>query len=190
MDKKRISIVTVLVTLMMSTAANGTGVFHPPRAVKATAKIYDCKDSAKFLGKAVLRERPSKEGVKNITVAMRVEGLPPGKHAVHIHETGECIPCGAAGGHFDPGPAGLTSPDGNHPYHSGDLINIEVNKRGVGYLYTQTTRVSLSPGPLSLFDDDGSAFIIHVNPDTYCPDGEETGCAGGGRAACGLIERR
>ena len=35
---------------------------------------------------------------------------------------------------------------------------------------------------------DGSAFIVHVNPDTYCPDGAVAGCAGGARAACGVIE--
>ena len=50
-----------------------------------------------------------------------------------------------------------------------------------------TTRVTLSPGPLSLFDPNGSAFIVHVNEDTFCPNGEEAGCAGGGRAACGII---
>jgi Cu-Zn family superoxide dismutase len=57
-------------------------------------------------------------------------------------------------------------------------------------LFTLTSRVTLAPGPLSIFDRDGSAFIIHTNPDTYCPDVNEeevTGCAGGGRAACGII---
>jgi Cu/Zn superoxide dismutase len=42
---------------------------------------------------------------------------------------------------------------------------------------------------LSLFDANGSAFIIHVNPDTYCPAGAVAGCAGGARAACGVITR-
>jgi Cu-Zn family superoxide dismutase len=52
-----------------------------------------------------------------------------------------------------------------------------------------TTRVTLSPGPLSLLDENGSAFIIHVDPDTYCPEGEKQGCAGGARAACGIIRK-
>jgi Cu-Zn family superoxide dismutase len=68
------------------------------------------------------------------------------------------------------------------------LVNIDV-KNGRGLLRTTTSRITLSPGPLSLFDADGSAFIIHVNPDTYCPNGEIAGCAGGARAACGVIER-
>jgi Cu/Zn superoxide dismutase len=39
-----------------------------------------------------------------------------------------------------------------------------------------------------VFDGDGSAIIVHLNPDTYCPDGPVAGCAGGGRAACGVLE--
>ena len=141
------------------------------------------------LGMAFIRERASNEHVKIVDVAMRVRGLTPGKHAVHIHETGNCIPCSAAQGHFDPGPHGNTNPDANHPFHAGELVNIDIAEDGRGTLFTVTTRVSLSDGPLSLVDEDGSAFIIHVNQDTYCPDGEEAGCAGGGRAACGVLIR-
>ena len=56
-------------------------------------------------------------------------------------------------------------------------------------MQTLTSRVTLSPGPLSVFDEDGSAVIIHVDPDSYCPEGEAKGCAGGARAACGVIDR-
>ena len=128
---------------------------------------------------------------------MKVEGLTPGKHAVHIHENGDCEPCLDAGGHFDPGPNSNTNPDGNHPFHMGDLINIEAKSDGKGKLKTITSRVTLSDGLLSLFDADGSAFIIHDDKDTYCPgnslvpgDGKNPvpGCAGGARFACGIIK--
>lgn len=154
-------------------------------AAKASAVIRGCTDDG-IAGIARLRERPSDEGVKLVDVTFLVFGLTDGKHAVHIHQTAACEPCGAAGGHFDPGPASNTSPDGNHPFHSGDLINIESND-GFAFLHAVTSRVTLSDGPLSLFDEDGSSFIIHVNEDTYCPEGEVAGCAGGGRAACGII---
>lgn len=153
--------------------------------VTGSAAIAGCTDPA-VSGAAFLAEAPSSEGVKLVSVTMFVSGLPDGKHAVHIHQTGACSPCGAANGHFDPGPASNTSPDGNHPFHSGDLININV-RDGFGLLTTVTSRVTLSPGPLSIFDADGSAFIIHVGADTYCPDGVVAGCAGGARAACGVI---
>ena len=169
--------------------------------VTASAVIKRC-DSQQPIGRARLTERASEEGVKVVDVEIGIRnGLTKGKHAVHIHETGTCEPCSAAKGHFDPGPNSNTSPDGNHPFHAGDLVNINITSMssdvtdedgmplGSGRLRTLTTRVTLSDGPLSLFDADGSAFIIHVDPDSYCPGGEEAGCAGGARAACGVIVR-
>lgn len=167
----------------------------------AKATLRTC-GSLKRIGQAILRERPSDELVKIVDVVIQVRrGLTEGKHGVHIHETGACEPCSAAGGHFDPGGHGNTNPDGNHPYHAGELPNINIDDisgfdfnrdgepLGGGTLITLTTRISLSDGPLSIFDEDGAAIIIHTNPDSYCPDGEEAGCAGGGRAACGVLER-
>lgn len=154
---------------------------------KAVAQFQSC-DENPISGFATLKEQASEEGVKEIDVYMQVNGLSEGKHAVHIHQTASCAPCGSAAGHFDPGNFGMTNPDANHPYHSGDLININSNESS-GLLTVRTTRVTLSDGPLSLFDDDGSAFIIHTNPDTYCEGGEVAGCAGGSRAACGIISK-
>ncbi|MFZ0257024.1 MAG: superoxide dismutase family protein [Gammaproteobacteria bacterium] len=158
-----------------------------PRGV---AIIQGCGDK-EIAGTAVLHELPSDEGIKLVKVEMMVYGLSDGKHAVHIHETGTCEPCSAAKGHYDPGPFGKTTPDApdfNHPFHMGDLINIEVNN-GLGIMKTVTNRVTLSPGRLSIFDEDGSAFIIHTQEDTYCDHENELnkGCAGGDRDACGLI---
>ena len=187
MNMKNNQIFTAALALSLVAMVSGAGAQERHRGVKASAEMYDCNDG-KFLGLAIMKEAPSSEGVKTVKISMRVKGLPRGAHAVHIHESGECVPCGAAGGHFDPGPAGFTSPDGNHPFHSGDLINLDVNRNAVGHMHAVTSRITLSPGPLSVFDGDGSAFIVHVDPDTYCPDGELAGCAGGARAACGVIQ--
>lgn len=175
------------VTLAAAMLALATPI-NAADAPKAYADIKGCED-AKVTGRATLSERPSPEGVKLVDIEIKVSGLPDGKKAVHIHEVGNCTPCGAAKGHFDPGPHGNSSPDGNHPFHMGDLINIEI-KNGSGTMSTTTNRVTLSPGPLSIFDADGSAFIIHVQEDTYCPGGEVKGCAGGARAACGIIQKK
>ena len=123
--------------------------------------------------------------------ASRTSVLSEGRHGVHIHEVGDCAQtCAAAGGHFDPGPDGNSSPDGNHPFHLGDLVNIQIDDSGRGSLRSTTSRVTLSPGPLTVFDDDGSAcHHSHRREDTYCPNGPVAGCAGGARAACGIIER-
>jgi Cu-Zn family superoxide dismutase len=163
----------------------------------ATADIKGCIDPM-ITGSATLREEMTDEGIKEVTIHLKVKGLSDGKHAVHIHETGACEPCGAAKGHHDPGPFGQTRPDSalddvpagdiNHPYHMGDLINLEV-KNGKGSMMHTTNRVTLSPGRLSIFDADGSAFIIHTNEDTYCDQESDLkkGCAGGSRDACGII---
>jgi Cu-Zn family superoxide dismutase len=144
-------------------------------------------------GKVLFTQAPADENFPEpgVDVVAKVEGLSPRLHGLHIHENGSCEPPAyqSAGGHFDPGPFGNSNPDTNHPYHMGDIPNLEVNKAGVGHLspgaYT-TSRITLSPGPLTVFDANGSAVIVHQNPDlgtTGVPGG-----SGGPRVACGVIQ--
>lgn len=118
------------------------------------------------------------------------EVLKPGLHAVHIHETACCDDDGfkCAGGHFDPGPAGNADPDVNHPYHAGDLPNLEVGPDGKGKLEAITTRVTLSEGPLSILSEKGTALMVHANPDPYKGGEHGSGISGGPRLACGVIK--
>ena len=177
--------------------AFGTAAVHAD-AMKATAEIKGCKDP-NITGTATLSEQVTPEGIKEVKVEMKVSGLSDGKHAVHIHEVAACEPCSEAKGHHDPGPFGESRPDSagdevpakdiNHPYHMGDLINLEV-KDGVGHMTHTTNRITLSPGRLSILDENGSSFIIHTNEDTYCDEESDLkkGCAGGPRDACGIIK--
>jgi superoxide dismutase, Cu-Zn family len=163
----------------------------------AVADLKGCTNAA-ITGTARLEQQVTPEGVKEVTVELEVKGLPDGKHAVHIHEVGACEPCAAAGGHHDPGPAGQSRPDSaldtipatdiNHPFHMGDLVNLDVSN-GVGTFKHTTSRVTLAPGRLSIFDTDGSAIVVHTQADTYCDEESELkkGCAGGTREACGVI---
>ena len=122
-----------------------------------------------------------------VRVVARIRGLDRNRRqGFHIHEKGTCQPpFTTAGGHFDPGPFGNPSPDANHPFHMGDLSNLQVGKGGVGRLAHVTSRVTLSPGPLSLFDADGSSVIVHEAEDKGIPG--EQGASGGPRVACGVI---
>jgi hypothetical protein len=101
---------------------------------------------------------------------------------------GRCDPpdFASAGGHFDPGPAGNTDPDMNHPYHSGDLLNIVANATGAVVTTSYTTRINLG-GPVSPLDADGAAIIIHQNPDTNQTGTKGQGGGGGTAIACGVI---
>lgn len=126
-----------------------------------------------------------------VEIELTASGLTPGLHGVHLHAVGKCDPdFTAAGGHFDPGPAGNTDPDANHPFHMGDIPNLEVGKDGKGALKATTTRITLSPGPLSVFDTDGTAVIIHGNPDQGITGEPKSGVSGGPRVACGVLGKQ
>jgi Cu-Zn family superoxide dismutase len=157
---------------------------------RARAAINSCTDGS-LVGSATLFETPSAEGVKNVSILLSVRNLAEGKHAVHIHEVGACTPtCAAAGSHLDLGPFGSNVPvTANHPYHSGDLINVHAGSNGNGFMHHVSSRIALSEGNLSIFDANGASVVIHALPDTYCADSSDPNCAGGGRVACGIIER-
>jgi len=123
-----------------------------------------------------------------VLILARVEGLAPNSvHGFHLHENGTCSPdFAAAGGHYDPGPNSNSNPDANHPFHMGDMPNLRADDKGVAVFEHVTSRVTIAPGPLSLFDANGSSVIVHLNEDqgtTGVPGG-----SGGPRIACGIIE--
>ena len=138
---------------------------------------------------------------EGLQVAATVEGLPPGFHGFHVHAVGVCEPDSAspadpamtgdflsAGGHLGAG-------ESDHGQHPGDLPVLYVIESGTGSLTAVTGALTLA----DLVDDDGSAVMVHANPDNYAniperyapagPDGmtRNTGDAGG-RIACGPVE--
>ena len=128
---------------------------------------------------------------KLVTITVTLTGLKEGMHGVHLHEVGKCeAPFTSAGGHFDPGPSGNSNPDANHPFHMGDIPQISAGANGKATMKIATTRVTLSDGLLSLFDADGSAIIIHGNPDQGITGAAGSGVSGGPRIACGVIEKK
>lgn len=138
-------------------------------------------------GKAEFVERKQGTGTV-VEVTVTASGLKPGLHGMHLHAVGKCEPpFTSAGGHFDPGPASNTDPDANHPFHLGDVPNLEAGSDGKATMKFVTTRVTLSPGPISVFDDDGTAIIIHENPDKGITGEPKSGVSGGPRVACGVL---
>jgi Cu-Zn family superoxide dismutase len=141
-------------------------------------------------GTAEFAEHPQ-SGSMMVELSLSVTGLTPGKHGVHLHAVGKCEPdFTAAGGHFDPGPASNTDPDANHPFHMGDVPNLVVGADGKGAMKIMTTRVTLSAGPLSVFDEDGTAIIIHGNEDQGTTGAPKSGVSGGPRVACGVLVKK
>jgi Cu-Zn family superoxide dismutase len=131
----------------------------------------------------------SQDREDQVEVQVKVHDLPPGFHGFHVHEVGQCEPpFTSAGGH-------LNLADAFHPDHSGDMPVLLVNKDGTAEASFETDRFTLK----DLFDEDGSAIIVHALPDNYAniPEryGEvdqvtlETGDSGE-RIACGVIQKR
>ncbi len=168
-----------------------TGKLDAPLKAKATIA------GPGITGEAKLYE----EYEGRVRIKLKLDGSPetklaPGRHAIHIHESGNCEPFSAAKGHYDGyldpqvNPEANVNPGlGNHPYHLGDLPNLLVNEDRKGSLYTITSRVTLSLGLNTLFDKDGSAFIIHELEDKYLPDPPTKDGPGGPRIACGVITK-
>lgn len=117
-----------------------------------------------------------------LTVA--ATGLAPGAHGFHLHTTGTCTAPDfkSAGGHLNPlgRQHGSLNPAGKH---LGDLNNLDVGASGtVSESYDlMVGREALQE---ALFDADGSAVVIHADPDDYKSD--PTGNAGA-RVACGVL---
>ncbi len=127
----------------------------------------------------------TKSGMLHIIVEMT--NLAPGSHGLHIHEAGACDAAGnfeSAGGHYAGGKEhGINSEDGPH---AGDLPNVHVGENGVLKVEFFTDRPSLGEGGTNpLIDADGSAVVLHQDPDDYAshPAGHA-----GARIACGVIE--
>lgn len=177
----------LLLTLFAIGCGEQISLSQSENQVVAVAEIRGSADSN--LSGTVTLIQSSADGIlPTVEVQADIAGLPPNtKHGLHIHETGKCEPdFKAAGGHFDPGPFGETNPDANHPFHMGDLPNLVADGEGNATLTHRTSRVTLSEGPLNLFDTDGSAIIVHVDEDQGTTGVD--GGAGGGRLGCGVIQ--
>jgi len=156
----------------------GCGEAAAPMVAKSTL----VNTQGQKVGEATLTE--TAQGVK---IDLRVENLPPGVHAFHIHEKGDCHgpDFASAGGHFNPSGKhhGLKNPQGPH---AGDLPNLTVGPDGRGSATAVNTLVTLKEGKNSLFQPGGTSLVIHEKADDDVSD--PAGNAGP-RIACGPITK-
>ncbi len=111
--------------------------------------MIEGKSGSEMTGMAIVSETDG-----SVTVTVDIEKAPPGTHAAHLHEFGDCSSNDgeSAGGQWNPTEADY-----------GDLGDIEVGEDGYGSLTLTTDVWSLGTGD----DNDivGLAVIIHTNAD-------------------------
>jgi Cu-Zn family superoxide dismutase len=142
----------------------------------AHARVHD--SNGRSLGRLTLRD----EGV-GIAIFGVLEGLPPGTHGFHLHDTGRCeAPFGSAGQHWNPTNRqhGRQNPGGPH---LGDLPNLEVPEDSTVVLQVMAVGGTLR-GASGLVDQNGAAVVIHAGADD---DRTDPSGNSGGRIACGVI---
>lgn len=150
-----------------------------PEAGAARADMMDAE--GRGLGAVILNEADGE-----IAMAGALIGLSPGEHGFHIHAVGRCDPPDfeSAGDHFAPAGSAHGFDAAGGP-HAGDLRNLTAGADSIATVELTTSLVSLRGGDARLLDDDGSALVVHADPDDYAsqPSGNS-----GARIACGVIE--
>ncbi|MCJ7843427.1 superoxide dismutase family protein [Lederbergia sp. NSJ-179] len=151
----------------------------PPKKVEVDV-INPNGDS---LGKINLEEKA--DGMK---VKVDLKGLPPGEHAMHIHDKWKCEPPDflSAGDHYNPDDKkehGLLNPKGPH---AGDLPNLTVKGDGTVKVDFVAKGITFKEGKTSLYTKEGTSIVIHEFPD----DGMTQPAGNSGdRIACGEITK-
>lgn len=147
----------------------------------ATATFVD--NTGAEIGEAVLMD-----GNAGVLIRLTLENVPPGWHAIHIHEIGNCDDHASlknSGGHHNvfERAHGLLNPDGPD---NADLPNVYAHSDGTVRAELLTPLVSLGgPDRPAILDYDGSALVMHTNPDDHVT--QPIGGAGA-RIACGVIK--
>jgi len=166
------------VALLLAACTAASPVNRPPEPRALGGDLRDA--SRRVVGRVDLIERG-----ESTLIRVRVEGISPGEHGIHLHSQPRCDPpdFATAGDHFNPlgNRHGMLNEAGPH---AGDLPNIVVRPDSTGTLNFTTARISLQPDRLSSFDAARGSLVLHAGRDDQRtdPSGQS-----GARIACALL---
>jgi Cu-Zn family superoxide dismutase len=152
-----------------------------PTAVALDVPLIDANGDA--VGLATFTENAD-----GVTVHLLVQGLSPGEHGWHLHEFGVCDPnsdepFSSAGGHWNPTAQPHGAPDADE-HHVGDFGNLVASADGLADVEITTADFTFEAGQTSVFDEDGTAIVVHEGPDDL---GTQPSGDSGPRYACGVV---
>ena len=124
------------------------------------------------------------EGAGGVTLMIEAIGMPEGVHGIHLHEKGLCDgpKFESAGAHWNPTSKqhGRDNPAGAH---MGDLANITIPASGAASTSVKVAGAMMG-GAGGIIDVDGTALVVHADPDDYKTDPSGNS---GDRIACAVI---
>lgn len=121
-----------------------------------------------------------------VTMDVKLSGLAPGVHAIHIHEKADCSAADAssAGGHWNP-TFKKHGKWGEGEYHKGDIGNFTADPSGNAKINMTTDEWCIGCGDETK-DILNKGLIVHEKADDFTT--QPTGNAGGRQACAGIIK--
>ena len=182
---KKIVLLSLLTVLAFTTSCKKDAkdkvepVTKAEKAVKVKFALSP-KSGSTVKGNVVFTQEDGK-----VEMTAILEGLTPGEHAIHIHETADCSSDDgkSSGGHWNPTGQPHGKWGNSEGFYKGDIGNFTADEKGFAIVNITTDQWCIGCGDETK-DILGKAIIVHEGVDDFTsqPSG-----AAGTRVSCGGI---